>query len=448
MTDKMVSFKSIGGYESQKAVARRISDFFRNYDKYVSRGAELPSGILFYGMPGTGKTMFANAIANESGVPVYKLEADEISHDTNIASSIKSLFDKAVSNAPSIMIIDELERVVNCDSQYNKQESDSQRDALRAFLTEIDNARGKGVLLIATSNVNIDQIPPALIRAGRIGKHVCVEAPSNDDRKKIISLYLSKNKSFDGISAEDLASYTQGFTGSDIATIVNEALIACVQEGRSACFRDFIDPIEAIKFGAVSQNSEKIEDNVIYHEIGHFVADYVLNGKIGMLDVVRHGDISGMYTTMDSSVFPERMDSDKSSYTAARRNCIIGVSGAVAAQEMLGEQFLGAASDYMKVAMIYRSLLGSGIGDSNDVAVEVMLQSFQHLFAAERPDTYFKSFEKFLNEVTEESRKIISTNRELISVLFGELKRKKILVKEEIAEILERFGETAERNVS
>lgn len=448
MTDKMVSFKSIGGYESQKAAAKRISDFFRNYDKYVSRGAELPSGILFYGMPGTGKTMLANAIANESGVPAYRLEADEAARKGNVAAAIKSLFEKAIANAPSILIVDELERVVNCDDPYRKQESDRQREALRAFLTEIDNAKGKGVLLIATSNVDISQIPSALIRAGRIGKHVWVDAPSNEDRKKIISLHLGANKCFDGISVDDLASYMPGFTGSDIASIVNEVLIACVEEGRNACFSDFLDPIEAVKFGTASQESDDADDSVIYHEIGHFVADYVLNGKIGMLDIVRHGDILGMYSTLDDPMPHAKKDEDKGSYRKSWNNCVIAVSGAIAAEEMLGEKFLGAASDYAKVANTYRALLSSGIGDSYDVAVEVMAQSFPHFPSTTRPDSFIEGFEKFLNGVTEESRRIISANKELIGVLFEPLKRKKILMKEEISDIVRQFDDGAKRKAS
>ena len=339
-------FKNIGGYFYQKKEAEKIANFFKNYDYFCEKGAKLPRGILFYGEPGTGKTMFAHAIANEANIPVFPLTTDEFYKESNISSAIKKVFEDAEKQAPSMILIDELDRLVNCEMSYQKNESDKQREALRVLLTEIDKIQNKGVLIVATANTILRFIPAALVRNGRIEKHIEIGIPGKEDRIEILDIYLANNECFKNVVTEDIAAYTSNFSGAALSSLVNDVLINCISKGKEASFDDFIEPIEIIKNSGIRKKASEDTSSTIYHEIGHFIADYELNKTIGMINVVPYALSNGTFSRIDRD---EENKTANMSFTKMYNECVVAISGLVATELFKGEAYMGAGNDIEKL---------------------------------------------------------------------------------------------------
>lgn len=220
--EKTNEMNKIGGYTYQKEEALKIIDFFKNYDVYVQNGASLPRGVFFYGEPGNGKTMFANAIAKDSGVSTYYLTDNLYMQDNkSVSKELVNLFKQATENAPSIVILDEIDQLIDTNGGFGRA-SDSEKEVLRVLLTEIDKLVDKGVLVIATGNVEIDSMPDALVRNGRLEKHIYIGAPDFKDRTDILNMFLKTNPIFSKIKAQEIAKLTQDLTCSSLKTLVND----------------------------------------------------------------------------------------------------------------------------------------------------------------------------------------------------------------------------------
>lgn len=429
-------FKNIGGYEYAKTEAIKIADYFKNYDNFKSKGAHLPKGILFYGQPGTGKTLFAKTIVNESKAKTFTLNTENLFQEDEITLSIKKVFDEARSNTPSIILIDELDRLVDCGGSMFTKSSDDERETLRCLLTEIDKSKDFDTIIIATSNSMLEDMPSPLVREGRIEKHVYVEMPTFEDREKIVSLYLANSDVFKNVSASNIAYYTKGLSGAALSTLVNDVLIECIRKDKIADFKDFINPIEAIKTSNIKKNVKKENiDHVIYHELGHFITNYVLNDEVGMISITP-------YANNSNARFSIIGDDDNNlnidgCYTSLFNKCVVLVAGNEAVYCLLNEKYSGAGSDLIKFGNIYSSMLYNGLFEEREAV------SFDILSRAQYPSSILsldnpmvKHFNKFYGECVNKAREIINKNKELINVLFKEVKDKTYLIEDDIKEIL------------
>ena len=167
-----------------------------NYNEFTNSGASLPRGVFFYGEPGNGKTLFANSIAKQSGVKTFYLTDNlYMKDDASISKELVMLFKEATEQAPSIIILDEIDQLVDCGTSFSPP-SDCEKEVLRVLLTEIDKLEGKGVLIMATANVDIHDVPSALVRNGRIEKHIYIGNPDLTDREDILKMFLKNKKCF------------------------------------------------------------------------------------------------------------------------------------------------------------------------------------------------------------------------------------------------------------
>ncbi len=427
-----VKFDCIGGYEFQKEEAMKIANFFKNYDLFKSNGARLPKGVIFYGRPGTGKTLFANAIVNESGVKAFPLTTDKFYDESNSPIAIRSVFDEARENAPSIILIDEVDQLI--PSSLVNNGTDKQTATLRALLTEIDRIKDDDILVIATSNKDIIYLPPALIRDGRIEKHVKVDLPDKEERKEILSIYLSKSKVFKDISIDELASYTSNFSGASLSCLVNEVLIDCITKGRDATFADFLEPIETISSSGIKQKETKDNTSTIYHELGHFICDYALNGKLGLISIVPHTGSNGRYRYVE-----KEKAKGHDSLTELTNECVVGIGGYTACKIFLNEPYMGASNDIDKITAVYKSVAQSGLrGNAVMATYLVSLSNINGTFN-DVDGVVAKDFIAFLNECEAKASEIINANRPLINILFNKLKDKSVLTCQEIEEIINKY---------
>lgn len=434
----MKTFKDIGGYAIEKKEAKQIANFIKNYDRYISQGARMPRGILFYGPPGTGKTAFAEAIINASEAPVFKLTSEEFYSESNISVAIKRVFEEAKkSEVPSIILVDELDRMVH--SPYDRTPaSDRERDALRTLLTEIDNDADGKVLVIATSNRERRELPLPLVREGRLEKHIAILPPDKEDRTEIIKMYLAKSHFTEKVNPDTIATYTPNFTGASIETLVNNVLIDCIDNGRDADFMCFLEHINRIKCG-VQKKEKGDRSDVIYHEIGHFLADYVLNGNTGMINVLPAVENEGKYIMLEDGDDDESMP--KSSLTSMKNNCVCLVAGEAATEIFLGEPYAGGSEDIDRIKSCFYAMCNCGMFDDK-LTAHFLIKGAKQPFGpadVEGLDEYVvNAFESFYTECKTKAKTILSDNTDIAEALYDVLKEKPVLTSEEISTIIEK----------
>ncbi len=272
-----VTFADVAGQEEAKESLNDIVDFLHQPDKYNAIGAKLPKGALLVGPPGTGKTLLAKAVAGEANVPFYSLSgSDFVEMFVGVgASRVRDLFKQAVTNAPCIVFIDEIDAIGK--SRDNQMGGNDEREqTLNQLLSEMDGFdSSKGVVILGATN-RPEVLDKALLRPGRFDRRVIVEKPDLKGRKAILDVHVKNVKLSDDVDLDAVALGTSGCAGADIANIVNEAALRAVRLGRDKVNQsDFMEAIEVIIAGKEKKDrilTEKEKKIVAYHEVGHALA--------------------------------------------------------------------------------------------------------------------------------------------------------------------------------
>ena len=442
----------IGGYEYQKKEAEKIIDFFKNYETYTKNGASLPRGIVFYGSPGNGKTMFANAIAKDSGVKVFNIvNTSENGGETSLSYELITTFRRAREEAPCVVILDEIDQIIDCSESFAASPSDLEKANLRILLTEIDNLENSGVFVIATGNVDIDELPAALVRNGRIEKHIYIGDPDFKDRVDILEMYLKRSPEiFENIKAVEIAKLTQGFTCASLKSLVNDVLIKCLSSNhKKAEYQDFHEPIQIIISHGIKRKTPKNIDHTVYHEIGHLVVDYVLNNRVGFVTVESFGSAAGFYKgnlrlvrIPLSGLDDEDMEAPQTLADFNRKNTV-SIAGLVATELFMGERYVGAYSDLMNIKNSYDAMCTNGLLTFEEFA-KALPDHSPNPFAKETPKTNQRLLSDYLNELYASAKEILEKHRPLVQTFFTELKAKKTLTSEEVAAIIENCNYTTD----
>ncbi len=423
--------EDFAGYKEEKEEVTSIIDFLKNYDEYTKAGACLPKGLLLFGPSGTGKTMIANIIANEANVPLYSLESvlkdtsRKNGESTRNSDILNSLFDKAKESVPCVVLIDEIDQLLGYNNRHKAAIDNS---ALRTLLSRLDGESStNGILVIGTTNMlNIDLLSP-LTRQGRLEKHIKLHYPELEDRRQILSLYLSKNDVFKDINVDSLAKRTAGFTPASLKSLVNLVLIDILKNKKTEVKdNDFYPFISQISTGGINKESNNKDlAPVAYHELGHFICDYCLNQKIGVLTITRYGAASGSYRSINENDETDEFDS-----TDKLHNLIVTALGGLAATEvMLGKKYCGASNDIQKSKSIYHYMNESGLFGFD--CLSDVISPF-----ATASDEYRKHETEYLDHCYQEAKDIISTHKSLINGLFSQLMSSKTLYENEIKEFL------------
>ncbi len=282
-TDTKITFSDVAGVDEAESELKEIVEFLKDPKKFERLGGRMPKGVLLVGPPGTGKTLIAKAVAGEAGVPFFSTNGAEfVEMFVGVgAARVRDLFLQAKSKAPCIIFIDELDALGKVRMVSGLQGNDEKEQTLNQLLAELDgfDSRSGIVLLAATNRPEI--LDPALLRSGRFDRQVLVDKPDISGRTAILKLHVKKTKLASEVDLQKIAALTPGFTGADLANLVNEAsLVAVRRNAESVNENDFTEAIERMLAGLEKKNRliNKFEREVVaYHEMGHAIVAMALS---------------------------------------------------------------------------------------------------------------------------------------------------------------------------
>lgn len=359
-----VTFGDVAGIEGAKLELNEVVDFLKNADRFTAIGAKIPKGVLLVGPPGTGKTLLARAVAGEAGVPFFSISGSEfVEMFVGVgASRVRDLFEQAKANAPCIVFIDEIDAVGRQRGAGLGGGNDEREQTLNQLLTEMDGFEGNtGIIIIAATN-RPDVLDAALLRPGRFDRQVVVDRPDYAGRKEILNVH-SRGKTFaQDVDLDKIARRTPGFTGADLANLLNEAAILAARRNLTEISMDEInDAIDRVLAGPEKKNrvmSEKRKTLVAYHEAGHalvgaLMPDYDPVQKISIIPRGRAGGLTWFTPSED------RMESGLYSRAYLQNQMAVALGGRLAEEIIFGEEEVttGASNDLQQVARVARQMV-------------------------------------------------------------------------------------------
>ena len=359
--EQRVTFKDVAGIDEAKAELTEIVDFLKNPDRYHKLGGRIPRGVLLSGLPGTGKTLLAKAVAGEANVPFFSISASEfVEAIVGIgASRVRDLFKTAKEASPAIIFIDELDAIGRSRSQGVGfgGGNDEREQTLNQILTEMDGFESNVAVIVLGATNRPEILDNALLRPGRFDRRVAVPPPDKDGRRKILEVHTRSLPLADDVNLDRIAATTPGMVGADLANLANEAALTAARRNHEKVeLADFTDALEKIVLGAPRGTVLSDEDRkrVAYHEGGHAIVGMLTPGA----DPVRK--VSIIPRGMALGVTLSAPDLDKANYEEAYLLAKIKVAlgGRVAEELVYGTITTGAESDIQQLTGIARAMVG------------------------------------------------------------------------------------------
>ncbi len=355
-----VTFADVAGVDEAKEELIEIVNFLKDTEGYSRLGGRAPKGILLIGPPGTGKTLLARAVAGEAGVPFFSISGSEfVEMFVGVgAARVRDLFEQARQVAPAIIFIDELDSLGRARGAYGLGGHDEKEQTLNQLLAELDGFDPKsGVVLLAATN-RPEILDPALLRAGRFDRQVLVDRPDKIGREQILAVHLKKVKLDLDVKPEQVAALTPGFTGADLANLINEAaLLATRRKATSVTMEDFNNAIERIIAGLEKRNrllNPKERRVVAFHELGHALVALALPGtdEVHKVSIIPRGVGALGYTI-------QRPTEDRflMTRTELEHKMAVLLGGRAAEQVVFSEISTGAADDLARATDIARAMV-------------------------------------------------------------------------------------------
>lgn len=353
------TFKDVAGAEEAKEEMVEVVEFLKNPQKFVKMGAKIPRGVLLFGAPGTGKTLMAKAVAGEAGVPFFSISgSDFVEMFVGVgAARVRDLFETAKKNAPCIVFIDEIDAVGRQRGAGLGGGHDEREQTLNQLLVEMDGFTHNDSIIVMAATNRPDILDPALLRPGRFDRHILIDRPDVKGREAILKVHIKGKPLADDVNLEILAKRTPGFTGADLANMVNEAALLTARRDKTLIgMEELEESIERVIAGPEKKTrviSDKEKRLVAYHEAGHAIVAYNLpnTDKLHKISIIPRGRAGG-YTLL----LPEE---DRNyvtrSYMLDEVTTLLG--GRVAEAMVLKDISTGAQNDLERASNILRKMI-------------------------------------------------------------------------------------------
>jgi len=412
-----VTFDDVAGIDEAKDELEEIVEFLRNPQKFSRLGGKIPKGALLVGPPGTGKTLLARAIAGEAGVPFFTISgSDFVEMFVGVgASRVRDMFEQAKKNAPCIVFIDEIDAVGRSRGVGYGGGNDEREQTLNQLLVEMDGFEAnEGIIIVAATN-RPDVLDPALLRPGRFDRQVQVPNPDIKGREKILGVHARKVPLGPDVDLRIIARGTPGFSGADLANLVNESALMAARVGRRfVTMEDFENAKDKVMMGAERRSMVMTEDEkklTAYHEAGHAVVGFHVpqHDPIHKATIIPRGRALGLVMSL-----PER-DQLSVTYTKYKSKIAMAMGGKVAEELIFGKENVtsGAASDIQQVTKIARAMV-TQFGFSDELG---------HIDYANEQQSYLGNYQSASNASPETQEKIDAEVRKIVDEGYEEAKR-------------------------
>jgi len=447
---KKVNFSDVAGADEVKEELEEIVEFLKNPKKFNAIGAKIPKGVLLYGPPGTGKTLLAKAVAGEAGVAFFTISgSDFVEMFVGVgASRVRDLFEQAKKNSPCIIFIDEIDAVGRQRGAGVGGGHDEREQTLNQLLVEMDGFEAnEGIIILAATN-RPDILDPALLRPGRFDRQVTVGRPDVRGREAILGVHTRKKPLTAEVDLSVIAKQTPGFTGADLANLVNEAALLAARKNRSAISQNDLEvSIERVVAGPEKKNRAKISDReldiVSYHEAGHAIIGHLLPlcDPVHKVSIIPRGGAGGY--TMSLPVEDRNYMTKKS----LLQDVTMMLGGRVAEEVVLGDISTGASNDIERATKTIRQMIMRwGMSDElgtiafgEDESQVFLGRDLGHTrnFSEAVAYSIDKEVKAIMDTCYKEATDILTQNRDKLDIIANALKEREVLNADEFKGLME-----------
>jgi len=442
-----VTFEDVGGLKEAKEELKEIVDFLKNPKKYLELGAKIPRGVLLIGAPGTGKTLLAKAIASNANVPFFSITASEVIElFVGVgASRIRSLFEQARKAGKAIIFVDEIDSIGKVRGVGVTGGHEEREQTLNQLLAEMDGiGREEGIIVLGSTN-RPEYLDPALLRPGRFDRRIVLELPDINEREDIMKIHCRGKPLTLNVNLREVAERTPGFSGADLANVVNEAAILAVRRGKNQIFQEeFLESIEKVLLGPERKShilSKKEKEIAAYHEAGHALVSVFspVAEPVRKISIIARGFAAGYTLKMPKE---ERKIKTKSEFLAE----ITTLLGGYCAEKLkFGEITTGAANDLQRATELIRKLVKEyGMSSLGPISLG---ERFGSIFLGREFGEYRnysekvaakidKEVEKFVRAAEKSAEKILAQKKNLLEKIAKFLIEKETIEKEEFEKLI------------
>ena len=437
-----ITFKDVAGLKEAKQELMEVVDFLKNPKKFLDMGARIPRGVLLLGPAGCGKTLLARAVAGESNVPFLSISGSEFVElfvGTG-AARVRSLFQEAKKHGRCIVFIDELDAVGRMRGLGFTGGHEEREQTLNQILVEMDGfERESGVIVLSATNRG-DVLDPALLRPGRFDRKVVLDLPDVNDREEILRIHCRGKPLALNVNLREIAERTPGFSGADLANIVNEAAILAARRNKHQVFQEeFLESIEKVLLGPERKShilSKKEKEIAAYHEAGHALVSAILPGTepVRKISIVARGMAAGYTLKMPTE---DRKIKTKSEFLAEMATLL---GGYCAERLKFGELTTGASNDLERASQLARKLVKEygmsplgpvAFGEKEELAFLGKEFGEYKNYSEKVAAQIDEEVEKFIKNAENKAREILTKRRTLLEKIAKRLIEKETIEKEE-----------------
>ncbi len=442
-----ITFKDVAGLKESKQELEEIVDFLKNSGKYLKMGAKIPKGVLLMGPSGTGKTLLARATAGEAGVPFFHISGSEfVEMFVGVGSArVRDLFSTAKKAAPAIIFIDELDAIGRHRGAGIGGGNDEREQTLNQILVEMDGFEKKSNLIVIAATNRPDILDPALLRPGRFDRKVVLDLPDINGREEILKIHAKDKPLASDVNLREVAERTPGFSGADVANVINEAAILAARRNKTQIFQDeVLESIEKEILGPERRShviSEKEKEIAAFHEAGHALVSASLPGTdpVRKISIISRGMAAGYTLKVPSG--DKRMRS-KDEFIAEMATLL---GGYVAEKLKFKEITTGASNDLKRASGLARRMVKEfgmsdlgpiSFGDKEELVFLGKEISEQRNYSEEVAFKIDKEVERFIINAQKEAIKILTKKKDLLAKIANRLMIKETIEREEFESLI------------